>query len=192
MAFCHSFCIFVFILQYITYIHKSFTRNICWGPSSYLNSFTLSGRNLPWGAEPRFELGPAGSDLCIPKNETARPHYFQNIIIMFCRPISTFIRQLTEYRKPDTYLRLIFFYLFAVGVSKLVSLSTFVLLACVICLSLYKSVFLNSPCEQKGCAGFFKQSVGEQGCRTGPQGWRNWFIGIDSGVPKSLNIQALN
>ncbi len=27
----------------------------------------------------------------IPRNETARPHYFQNIIIMFCLPISTFI-----------------------------------------------------------------------------------------------------
>jgi hypothetical protein len=27
----------------------------------------------------------------IPRNETARPHYFQNIIIMFCLPIFTFM-----------------------------------------------------------------------------------------------------
>jgi hypothetical protein len=27
----------------------------------------------------------SGSDLCIPRNETARPRYFQNIIIMFSR-----------------------------------------------------------------------------------------------------------
>jgi hypothetical protein len=32
-----------------------------------------------------------GSDLCIPRNETVRPHYFQNRIIMFCLPISTFM-----------------------------------------------------------------------------------------------------
>jgi hypothetical protein len=31
------------------------------------------------------------SDLCIPRNETARPHYFQNRIIMFSPPISTFL-----------------------------------------------------------------------------------------------------
>ncbi len=29
-----------------------------------------------------------GSDLCIPRNETVRPRYFQNSIIMFCPPIS--------------------------------------------------------------------------------------------------------
>ncbi len=27
----------------------------------------------------------------IPRNETARPHYFQNIIIMFCLPMFTFM-----------------------------------------------------------------------------------------------------
>jgi len=113
VAFSRCFCIFIFILQYIhSYKHSLVTFAEAHLP--YLHSFRLSGRNLPWGAEPRFELGPAGSDLCIPKNETARPHYFQNNIIMFCRPISTFIRKLTEYRKPDTYLRSIFFYLFAV------------------------------------------------------------------------------
>ncbi len=31
------------------------------------------------------------SGLCIPRNETALPRYFQNIIIMFCLPISTFM-----------------------------------------------------------------------------------------------------
>ncbi len=31
------------------------------------------------------------SDLCIPRNETSRPCYFKNIIIMFCLPIVTFI-----------------------------------------------------------------------------------------------------
>ncbi len=29
----------------------------------------------------------AGSHLCIPRNETARPHYFQNRIIMSCLPV---------------------------------------------------------------------------------------------------------
>ncbi len=33
----------------------------------------------------------SGSGLCIPRNETVRPHYFQNRIIMFCLPISTFM-----------------------------------------------------------------------------------------------------
>ncbi len=33
----------------------------------------------------------SGSNLCIPRNKTARPHYFRNIIIMFCLPISTFM-----------------------------------------------------------------------------------------------------
>jgi hypothetical protein len=33
----------------------------------------------------------SGSDLCIPRNETVRARYFQNRIIMFCLPISTFI-----------------------------------------------------------------------------------------------------
>jgi hypothetical protein len=33
----------------------------------------------------------SGSDLFIPRNETARSRYFQNIIIMFCLPISTFM-----------------------------------------------------------------------------------------------------
>ncbi len=33
----------------------------------------------------------SGSDLCIPRNETAWPRYFQNIIIIFCLPISTFM-----------------------------------------------------------------------------------------------------
>jgi hypothetical protein len=31
------------------------------------------------------------SDLCLPRNETARPHYFQNRLTMFCLPISTFM-----------------------------------------------------------------------------------------------------
>jgi hypothetical protein len=31
----------------------------------------------------------SGSNLCIPRNETARPCYFQNIIIMFCLSIYT-------------------------------------------------------------------------------------------------------
>ncbi len=33
----------------------------------------------------------SGSDNCIPRNETVRPHYFQNRIIMVCLPISTFM-----------------------------------------------------------------------------------------------------
>ncbi len=32
-----------------------------------------------------------GSDLYIPRNETVRPHYFQNTIKMFCLPIFTFM-----------------------------------------------------------------------------------------------------
>ncbi len=36
-------CIFIILLQYI----QSFTHNIRWGPSPYLNSCRLSGRNLP-------------------------------------------------------------------------------------------------------------------------------------------------
>ncbi len=33
----------------------------------------------------------SGSDLCIPRYETAGPRYFQNRIIMFCLPVSTFM-----------------------------------------------------------------------------------------------------
>jgi hypothetical protein len=33
----------------------------------------------------------SGSNLCIPRSETARPRSFQNRIIMFCLPISTFM-----------------------------------------------------------------------------------------------------
>jgi hypothetical protein len=33
----------------------------------------------------------SGSDLCSPRNETVRPRYFQNRIIMFCLPISMHI-----------------------------------------------------------------------------------------------------
>ncbi len=33
----------------------------------------------------------SGSDLCIPRNETARPRYFQNRIIMFSLPISSHV-----------------------------------------------------------------------------------------------------
>jgi hypothetical protein len=31
----------------------------------------------------------SGSDLCVPRNETAQPRYFKKKIIMFCLPIST-------------------------------------------------------------------------------------------------------
>jgi hypothetical protein len=41
------------------------------------------------GGENPIEM--SGSDLCISKNEIARPPYFQNRVIMFCLPISTFI-----------------------------------------------------------------------------------------------------
>jgi hypothetical protein len=33
----------------------------------------------------------SGFDLCTPKNETLRPRYFQNRIIIFCLPVSTFM-----------------------------------------------------------------------------------------------------
>ncbi len=36
-------------------------------------------------------------DLCFPRNEAAQPCYFQNRIIMFCLPISTFIYQCAIY-----------------------------------------------------------------------------------------------
>ncbi len=41
-----------------------------------------TGKNAIW---------MSGSDLCIPKNETVLPCYFQNKIIMFCFPIFTFM-----------------------------------------------------------------------------------------------------
>ncbi len=37
------------------------------------------------------QIQMSGSDLCIPRNESALPHYFQNRIITFCLPISTFM-----------------------------------------------------------------------------------------------------
>jgi hypothetical protein len=43
---------------------------------------------LPW---PDKLTTLSGSDLCIPRNETARPCYFQNRIIMFSHPVSTFM-----------------------------------------------------------------------------------------------------
>ncbi len=38
----------------------------------------------------------SGSDLCIPRNETARPRNFQNILILFCLPISTFMQPIRQ------------------------------------------------------------------------------------------------
>ncbi len=35
----------------------------------------------------------SGSNLCIPRNETVQPSYFQNRFIMFCLPIATFINR---------------------------------------------------------------------------------------------------
>ncbi len=44
----------------------------------------------------------SGSDLCIPRNETALPRYFQNRIIMFCLPISTFMHLWAIYMFPGS------------------------------------------------------------------------------------------
>ncbi len=44
--------------------------------------------HLKWRAVEN-PIKKSGSDVCIPRNETAWPCYFQNIIIMFCLPIST-------------------------------------------------------------------------------------------------------
>jgi hypothetical protein len=41
------------------------------------------------------------SDLCIPRNETARLHFFQNRIIRFCLPISAFMYLWVIYIFPD-------------------------------------------------------------------------------------------
>ena len=38
----------------------------------------------------------SGSHLCIPRNETVQPPYFQNRIIMFCVPIPTLIYSTCE------------------------------------------------------------------------------------------------
>ena len=46
VASCHSFCIFYFSVTIHTFI-QSFTHNNRWGPSPYLHSCRLSGRNLP-------------------------------------------------------------------------------------------------------------------------------------------------
>jgi hypothetical protein len=54
--------LFLYIFYSSVSIHtfiQSFTHNIRWGPSPYLHSCRLSGAEPPWGAEPRFELGPA-------------------------------------------------------------------------------------------------------------------------------------
>ncbi len=40
------------------------------------------------------------SDLCIPRNEIKRPRFFQNRIIKFCLPISTFMCLLAIYKFP--------------------------------------------------------------------------------------------
>ncbi len=42
------------------------------------------------------------SDLCIPRNENARLHYFQNISIMFCLPISPFMYLWAIYMFPES------------------------------------------------------------------------------------------
>ncbi len=42
----------------------------------------------------------SGSHLCIPRNETVQPRYFQNRIIMFCLPIPTLIYQWEIYIFP--------------------------------------------------------------------------------------------
>jgi hypothetical protein len=52
--------------------------------------FALIGADSSLQMKRRWESKKmSGSDLCIPRNETAR--YFQNIIIMFCLLISTFM-----------------------------------------------------------------------------------------------------
>jgi len=50
--------IFIYTIDYL-YIQTSFIHNMRWGPSPYLHSCRLSGAEPPWGAELRFELGPA-------------------------------------------------------------------------------------------------------------------------------------
>ncbi len=43
-----------------------------------------------------------GSHLCIPRNETVQPRYFQNRIIMFCLPIPTLIYPWEIYAFPGS------------------------------------------------------------------------------------------
>jgi hypothetical protein len=43
----------------------------------------------------------SGSDLCIPRNETAQPRYFQNRILMICFPIFTFMYLWAIYNSQD-------------------------------------------------------------------------------------------
>jgi hypothetical protein len=50
-------------------------------------------------------LTESGSDWCIPRNETVRPHYFQNIIMLFCLPISTFMYLWAIYIFPQSVCR---------------------------------------------------------------------------------------
>ncbi len=47
----------------------------------------------------------SGSDLCIPRNETAQPRYFQNRIIMFCLSISRFMYLWAIYTIPSSICR---------------------------------------------------------------------------------------
>ncbi len=47
----------------------------------------------------------SGSHLCIPRNETVQPPYFQNRIIMFCLPVPTLIsvRDLYNFQDRSAY-----------------------------------------------------------------------------------------
>jgi hypothetical protein len=62
VALCHSFCIYYFyFIQYIhSYIHHStFIHKHSLRPISMSSQQPAQWAEPPWGAEPRFELGPA-------------------------------------------------------------------------------------------------------------------------------------
>jgi hypothetical protein len=57
VAVCHSFCIYFSL--YNRYIHTSFIHKHSLRPISIYSQLSAQWAEPLWGAEPRFELGPA-------------------------------------------------------------------------------------------------------------------------------------
>jgi hypothetical protein len=109
--------------------------------------------------------------LCIPRNKTARPCYFQNRIIMVCLPISTFMSLWAIYILPQSVCRGPIVKIYKLLTSPLVRLCTFFpRQVTVLSLLSGRLVIINSnsclqnhsPCWHRPFGGWFYITAGLQ------------------------------
>ncbi len=73
VAVCHSFCIDFSL--YNRYIHTSFIHKHSLRPISITSQLSAQWAEPPWGAEPRFVLGPAFQQASVLPTATLRHNY---------------------------------------------------------------------------------------------------------------------